>query len=351
MSTNPITLRVAAVVQETPEAVSIAFEQNLEYTAGQFLTIIAPIGGHEVRRAYSLCSAPSSTDKPTIAVKTVPNGLMSNFLAKNLKAGDTLLSLPAMGNFALKAETAAKRHIVLVGAGSGITPLFAILKEVLQNEPNSYVSLVYGNRTEESIMFYEQLKQWQASYPTRLRVVHTLTQPPAQWSGAKGRISTELMDELLYQLAPAMPVQSTEYFMCGPQEMMDTVQNLLASKSVAKANVHRESFFSSIDEAAKQAAVEEQGIITRTVTVIYDGETHAFEVQPDQTILEAALDKDIDLPYSCQSGLCTACRGKCKSGKVHLDEREGLSDNELNAGYVLTCVSHPLTADVVIEIG
>jgi ring-1,2-phenylacetyl-CoA epoxidase subunit PaaE len=351
MSTNTVSLRVARVVHETSDAVSIVFEQSFSYLAGQFLTLIANINGKEVRRAYSLCSAPANNEQPAIAVKAVTDGLMSNYLINNLKAGDTIEALSPMGNFALQAVPSAKRHIVLVGAGSGITPLFSILKNTLKNEPESYVSLVYGNRTEKDIIFYQALNDLQKEYPTRLRVVHTLTQPPTTWYGATGRINAELMQELVYQLTPPTPVQSTEYFMCGPQAMMDTVQEVLTANKVLKINIHRESFFSSIDEAAKQAAIEEEGIITRKVTVIYDGDTHEFEVKPEQSILDAALDQDIDLPYSCQSGLCTACRGKCLSGKVHLDEREGLSDNEMNAGYVLTCVGHPLTADVVIEIG
>lgn len=356
MSTSPISLRVARIVKETPDAISIAFEQPnnapLTYTSGQFLTLIINIGGKEVRRAYSLCSAPAYYNElPTIAVKRVANGLMSNYLLDNLKEGDITQALAPMGNFALEAKPSTKRHIVLIGAGSGVTPLFSILKSTLVNEPESYVSLVYGNRTDDNIMFREQLEVLQKQYTTRLRIVHTLTQPPRPWYGATGRISAELITELLYQLAPATPVQSTEYFLCGPQAMMDVVQDTLITNKVLKINIHRESFFSSIDEAAKQAAIEEEGIVTRKVTVIYDGDNYEFEVKPEQSILDAALEKDIDLPYSCQSGLCTACRGKCLSGKVHLDEREGLSDNEMKAGYVLTCVGHPLTADVVIEIG
>ncbi|MBT9146239.1 MAG: Ferredoxin-1 [candidate division WS2 bacterium] len=132
---------------------------------------------------------------------------------------------------------------------------------------------------------------------------------------------------------------------------MECVQDTLQSLSVPGNKVFRESFFSSVDEATKEAAIEEQGIIERQVKIIYDGDTFEFSVQPHETILEAAQEKDIDLPYSCQSGLCTACRGKCLSGSVHMDETEGLSDKELKDGYVLTCVGHPLTADVVIEIG
>lgn len=352
---HPVRLPVLQVIPETADTISIQLGWDgaihPPYKAGQYLTLIAHINGKEVRRAYSLCSSPDLDEPLTVSVKRVEGGLMSNHLPDTLKAGDTLAVLEPLGHFTLEPQADAYRHIVLIGAGSGITPLFSILKTVLVAEPKSLVSLVYGNRNEESIIFRQALEDWQARYPSRLRVVHCLSSPPDKWYGASGRISPEMLNEVLDQLNPAPAPQDTLYYTCGPAGLMDTVLQVLQSRKVAGSKIFKESFVSSVDAATKAAAIEEEGIVKRLVKVIYDDEAHEYEVNPETTILEAALDLDIDLPYSCQSGLCTACRGKLLSGKVHMDETEGLSQSELDAGYVLTCVGHPLTENVVIEIG
>lgn len=354
MSVHPVKLKVAEVITETAEAISIAFEtpsELLDYQAGQFLTLIANVNGESIRRAYSLCSSPMVDANLCVTVKRVEGGKMSNWLPQNIKAGMEMEVLPPIGHFTFVPSPGKKRHIVLIGAGSGITPLFSILKAVLTHEPNSFVSLIYGNRSEESIIYKNKLEQLREQYPSRFKLVNCLTQPPDVWYGAKGRISVELLEEMLHHLQPASAVQETQYYMCGPQGMMETVEKVLAKKGVLKDKIHREIFHSNIDDAAKQAAVEEQGVVTREVTILLEGKEYKVKVEPNSTILESALGMDVDMPYSCQSGLCTACRGKCLSGKVHMEETEGLSDDELDSGYVLTCVGHPLTADVVIEIG
>jgi ring-1,2-phenylacetyl-CoA epoxidase subunit PaaE len=355
MSQTSIFLTVRAITLETPDTISIQFEQPwvkpVQYRPGQFLTVIATVNGNKIRRAYSLCSSPHTDAFPAISVKRIPDGLMTNYLFDNLKVGSSLEVLEPLGNFVFEPKPAAKRHIVLFGAGSGITPLFSIIKSALKAEPDALVSLVYGNRYQNTIIFYDELKGLQEKYPSRFKVLHCLSAPPNVWYGASGRLNPELVNEVLDQWQPISPVQETLYYMCGPQEMMDTIAKTLEDRKVLKPFIFRESFFSSISEAAAQTIVEEEGIVTRKIKVIYDGDEFVFDVEPKNTILEAAQDKDINLPYSCQSGLCTACRGKCLSGKVHLIEREGLSDSEFNEGYILTCVAHPLTDDVVIEIG
>lgn len=354
MSVKPFPLKVARVTRETQDAVSIHFENlpdGMSYQPGQYITVIAPVNGQELRRAYSLCSSPALGEAPAIGVKAVAGGLMSSWLTQQVQAGDVLQVLAPMGHFTFTPQPEKARHVVLIAAGSGITPLFSILKTCLTQEPKSKVTLVYGNRYDHSIMFKAQLDNWQQRYPGNLQVVHTLTCPPDKWAGPCGRINAALLEEVLYHAAPAWPLDGTLYYMCGPQEMMDAASAKLLEHGAKRHEIYRESFHSSVSEEDKQAAIEEAGITTRRVKVIYDDQEHEFEVSPEQSILEAALDLDIDLPYSCQSGLCTACRGKCHSGKVHMDETEGLSASEIDEGYVLTCVGHPMTADVVIEIG
>jgi len=355
MATNTTHLTINKVVAETADTISIHFQQPwhkmIDYKPGQFLTLIANIEGKQVRRAYSLCSSPHADAFPAVAVKRIPGGLMSNYLAEWAKQGEGIEILEPMGNFYYEPAPEKRRHIVLFAAGSGITPMFSIIKSVLKMEPKSDITLVYGNRNIDSIIFLNELTKLQEENSSKFRIVHSLTSPPDQWYGATGRISEEMLGEILDQTEPAIPVEDSLYYMCGPHGMMEAVQKVLISKGVAANKVFHESFFSAVNEEDKEAAIVEQGIIERTVKVIYDNEEFSFKVPAHSTILEAAQDQDVDLPYSCQSGLCTACRGKCLSGKVHMDETEGLSQNELDNGYILTCVGHPLTADVVIEIG
>jgi len=348
-------LSIHKVVRESHDCISIHFQQPwhkmLDYKAGQFLTVIVTIDGKQERRAYSLCSSPHADAFPAIAVKAIPGGKVSNYLCDWAAAGKGIEILEPMGNFVFIPKPELKRHIVLYAAGSGITPLFSIIKSALKMEPLSEVTLIYGNRNIDSIIFNEALTALVSANPNRLRVVHTLSAPPEKWYGASGRINAEMLDEILDQTTPILPVAETLHFMCGPIGMMDTVKSVLAARGVRKEFVFHESFFSSIDDASRELAVEEQGVIERQIKVIYESDSFTYSVPPHKTILEAAQDLDIDLPYSCQSGLCTACRGKCVSGKVFMDETDGLSQKELDNGYILTCVAHPLSADVVIEIG
>ncbi|MGW8122357.1 2Fe-2S iron-sulfur cluster-binding protein [Roseivirga echinicomitans] len=348
-----LNLTVQKVVNETADAISIYFEQptagKINYKSGQFLTLIAEINGKKERRAYSLCTSPFVDSHPAVTVKRVEGGLMSNHLGDKLKAGDQLEVLEPIGNFTTTFDANNERHIILFGGGSGITPLMSLAKSALNQEPKSKISLIYANRDANSIIFKTTLEQMEMENPGRFKVVHVLGQAPSDWKGHKGFLTQEIIKQALETLPHLTPDQ-TEFFMCGPGPMMDIVEQSLSNLDIPKAQVHKESFTSDAGKK-KEKSADDNKIIAREVTVIYDGEEYKYTVEPGETILEKGLDQDIDLPFSCQSGLCTACRGKCVSGKVKMDEDEGLSEAELNEGYVLPCVSHPLTDDVVIEIG
>jgi ring-1,2-phenylacetyl-CoA epoxidase subunit PaaE len=367
MSSPYLTLNVVELTQETPDAVTIHFErpdrQPVASQPGQFLTLILPCGpgGKKERRAYSLSSTPNEAPRLAVTVKRVAGGLVSNYLLDTVRVGQQLEVMAPLGNFTLTSQPGAARSIVLVGAGSGITPLMSMLKAVLRDEPQSQVLLVYGNRNEESVIFARQLQQLEQQYAGRLQVEHVFSQPlrPATEHKHTGRLNRTTLLRILEQRGT--PAAQAEYYLCGPEGMMTEAQAALELLAVPASRIRRESFVAAADSAETAAAqpgghgdvsaTEDDGTIkTRTVTVQYEGAEYQFAVEPNQTILEAALNQDIDLPYSCQAGLCTACRGKCLSGKVHLDEREGLSDAEMKQGYVLICVGHPLTNDVVIEV-
>ncbi|MFT6969659.1 MAG: ring-1,2-phenylacetyl-CoA epoxidase subunit PaaE [Roseivirga sp.] len=345
-----LSLKVKEVVKETADAISIHFEHpskgEIQYRAGQFFTLIADINGKSERRAYSLCTSPFVDKLPAVTVKRVEGGLMSNHLNQNLKAGDMMEVLEPIGNFTTPFEVNNKRHIVLFGGGSGITPLMSITKSALSQEPNTKVSLIYANRDIDSIIFKDSLEKLEADNADRFKVIHVLGDAPADWTGHTGFLTHEIIKESLSSF-PQFESNKTEYFMCGPGPMMDIVEKSLAALDIQKSQVNKESFTSDL---SKKEAVSTKAV-AREVTIIYDGEEHKYSVAPGETILERGLEEDIDLPFSCQSGLCTACRGKCISGKVQMDEDEGLSEAEINEGYVLPCVSHPITDGVIIEIG
>jgi ring-1,2-phenylacetyl-CoA epoxidase subunit PaaE len=349
-------LTIKSIIQETKDAITMVFEHpnagKIKYRSGQFLTLIIPIEGKEVRRAYSLCSSPFVDSDLAVTIKRVEKGLMSNYIPDHLKEGDTVKVMEAMGHFVTEYEKNNKRHLILFAGGSGITPMMSIIKSIINQEPESIVSLIYCNRDIDSVIFKEQLEKLQIDFEGRLHVIHILDNAPMNWQGYSGLLNNEMLSKLVERI-PDWGIDKTTYLMCGPEGMMKNVDTLLAERNIPKDKIFKESFVQGIidKEVKKEAKEEASEKKAREVTIRYDGEEYKIMVEPDRAILETALDEGIDLPYSCQSGLCTACRGKALSGKVKLDEEEGLSQSERDEGYVLTCVGHPLTDDVVIEIG
>lgn len=349
-------LTVKDIVQETKDAISIYFEPptqgSITYKSGQFLTIISSVQGKEIRRAYSLCTSPYADKDIAVMVKRVEDGLMSNWLADNLKKGMKLKVMEPMGQFTTDYDRNNKRHIIMFAGGSGITPMMSIIKSILSQEPDSICSLIYCNRDIDSIIFKNELDRLQTVDEGRLHVIHVLDNAPMNWQGYSGLLNHDMLSKLVERI-PDWGIERTTYLMCGPEGMMKNVDTLLAARNIPKEKIFKESFVQgTIDKDARKEATAESGELKeRVVTIRYDGQEFKVSVPPNKAILETALDQGIDLPYSCQSGLCTACRGKALSGKVKLDEEEGLSQSERAEGYVLTCVGHPLTDDVVIEIG
>lgn len=345
-------LTVLEVVKETADAITIVFAQptpKLDYKSGQFLTLIKDINGKSVRRAYSLSSSPYTDKTLAVTIKRVDGGLMSNYLNDNVKVGDKIDVMEPMGHFTSEFNANNKRHVVMFGGGSGITPLMSHVKSSLTQEPNSIVSLIYANRDIDSIIFKDAFQDLALKYEGRFRVIHILDNAPLEWQGPSGLLNYEMLTSL-FERIPNWGIGKTTYIMCGPEGMMNNVETLLDKQNIPTDKVFKESFVAGTinkeDDSSASADIQE-----RTVTILYDDEEFEIKVGPKEAILDAALNLEIDLPYSCQSGLCTACRGKCTSGSVKMDEEEGLSNAEIEAGYILPCVAHPLTDDVRIEIG
>ncbi|MBL7858731.1 MAG: ferredoxin--NADP reductase [Cyclobacteriaceae bacterium] len=348
-------LVVKAIVQETKDAITIVFEQpadrKINYKSGQFLTLIAQVNGKEVRRAYSLCSSPFVDADLAVTVKRVEGGLMSNWLPDNLKVGDAMRVMEPMGHFTTEYSKDRKRHLIMFAGGSGITPMMSLIKSMLSQEPESITSLIYCNRDIDSIIFKDAFDKMQVQDEGRLHVIHILDNAPMNWQGYSGLLNHEMLTKL-FERIPDWGVEKTTYLMCGPEGMMKNVETLLAARNITNDKIFKESFVQgTIEKDGKKETAASGELKPREVTIRYDNHEYKIMVEPNMTILATALDQGIDLPYSCQSGLCTACRGKALSGQVKLDEEEGLSQSERAEGYVLTCVGHPLTDDVVIEIG
>ncbi len=349
-----ITLTVSDVSQVTKDAVRIEFdwpEGGMEYKAGQFLTLILPINGEKVRRAYSLSTSPYLDEKPAVVVKRVDDGLVSNYICDNINAGDLIELMPPIGHFTPEIREDNQRHLVLISGGSGITPIMGILKSVLIQEPQSTVTLIYANRDIDSIIYKDKLSQIHSEYGNRLNYIRSLDNAPADWKGESGMWDLVKMKTLVKSLKD-WDSESTRYYVCGPQGLMNLTFEAFEELNIDPNRTFKESFLAATT-SPQEILADEKRIPSgegNLVKVKYDGQEYEFSVPTGKTILETALSQDIDLPYSCQSGLCTACMGKCLSGEVDLSDAEALSEEERADGYVLTCVGKPLTDVVEIEI-
>lgn len=340
------------VVNIAEEAVNLVFEKPegvFTYKPGQFLTLIKEVEGKKVRRAYSLCTTPFIDEYPAVTVKRVPGGIMSNYLNDHAKAGDVIEVMEPMGLFTTEYDSEASRHVVFLGGGSGITPLYSILRSVLLKEPNSKVSLVYGNRSSEYIVFKEALEELQKEYGDRFQLEHILENNDG-YAAHSGRPTAETMRSIVDGLGVD---GSTEFFICGPEPMMNIASEGLNLLGIEADKIRMESF--DAGKTSPSVVVEESSggadFEKSEVTIIMDGQEHVLQVGKNESILDAGLDQDIDMPYSCQSGLCTACRAKCLEGQVDQEDAHGVSQSEKEEGYVLLCVGKPLSDKIKVEVG
>lgn len=349
-----VSLKVKDIVQATADATIVVFErpagEEFNYKPGQYLTLKADINGESLRRAYSLCSSPiTEKDTLSVAVKRVDGGRMSNYLPDHIKAGQEMEVFPPMGNFALDLNPSNKNHYTLLGGGSGITPLMSMIKSVLEVESGSKITLFYANRDEQSIIFASELASLAEDHAERFRIIHTVDNPGPSWTGLTGAPTRHMLMPILTDIRNGDSLPKS-FYMCGPAGMMEEAQAAMTFIGVGKSEIHRELFTAPLPDLEEKAPVVSDGKCgTYTVAVVLDGSEHQVEVDTNSTILEAVINGGIDPPYACQMGVCTTCRAKLHSGKVEMEEDEGLSDTEIADGYILTCQSHPLTADCKLE--
>lgn len=350
---NYYELTVKEIIQETPDAIKVIFDKpnEISYQAGQYITIILTFNGKESRRSYSLCSSPVTDDFLAIAIKKVDGGNVSNYLVRNLNPGDKLNVLNPGGNFTTEFHSNNERTLLLFAGGSGITPILSIIKTALHTEPKSKIILVYQNRNIQTTIFKDYLEKLHRKFPHRFQVVHILSKPEKTWEGKAGRLSAEMVAEIVKE--EKIDLSASDVFFCGPKGMMDTAELVMKKLGVDKNRRYKESFVSSSrpDEDANRSNQSVPEFEESEVTILLEGEEYQIKVKREDFILETGLDAGLDLPFSCQSGLCTTCRGKLLEGKVIMEDPEGLTDDEIAEGYVLICIGHPGSEKIRIEIG
>ncbi|MEO7174831.1 MAG: ferredoxin--NADP reductase [Saprospiraceae bacterium] len=350
---------LAEIRTETPTACSLIFhipaehKEIFEYNHGQFVTLKFDIKGQEYRRSYSMSSSPIE-DTLTITVKKVKGGVVSKYIHEQLKAGDFVELMTPDGLFFTELDEAVQKTYYLFAAGSGITPIMSILKTTLEHEPKSSVYLLYGNRNESEIIFRDVLDTLARKYEGQFTVEYILSQPEGGkstfgflkksaplWLGRKGRINANEVSRFIQDNPQRGKVG--EFFICGPNEMIDTVQETLLNAGTPQAHIHSERFASFVTNAAPAK------ISQATLIVHLNGERIETTMSPKKKILERLLDLKKNPPYSCASGACSTCMAKLIQGQVTMDACFALDEAEIAKGFILTCQSHPITEIVEIE--
>lgn len=366
MSKSFHSLKISKIEKETDDTVSVSFEvpadlkEAFKYKQGQYLTLKFEISGAEQRRAYSMSSSPIE-EEIKVTIKRVEGGLVSNHIHDNLKTGSTVEVMQPDGRFYTKLDPDHRKSYYMFAAGSGITPLMSIATTILEKESQSSVSMLYGNRDEDSIIFKEKLNSYAEKYSGQFNLELILSKPKVEkksglgglfkkakpsWQGQIGRIGIQ---EVRKFLADNKSIYSDSvYFICGPGNMIDTVEAFLIQQGADKSNIHTERFVSASSPSGKKPAMA-SSVGGSRVTYTLNGEENALTVPKGKTILAEMIDQKLEPPYSCTSGACSTCMAKMTSGKVNMEVCYALDDDEVAAGYILCCQAQAVTEEVVIN--
>ena len=343
-------LRIRRIVPQTPEAATFEFETTdgspLPYRPGQFLTLLVTVNGRELRRSYSFSSTPGIDPCPAVTVKRVANGEVSRYLLTHWREGDVVTALPPAGRFTFDPSPAVPRDVFLVGAGSGITPLFSLLKALLRDEPGSRITLIYSNQNEHTALFWREINALTETH-ANLTTIHLLGDPTPATRQYRGRLNIGLLEKLVTEHLH-FGRDRAEFYVCGPFPYMRMVRMTLVFMKFREEQIHRENFVVEALSAARQPAPRDPS--PRRVTLHVGKRTYQLAVPGDRTILQVALEHDVPLPYSCLGGVCSACSAVCTEGAVRMTVNEVLTARDLDAGWVLTCVGYPDSAAVTLRI-
>ena len=354
MATKFYPLTVKEIVKTTAECSLISFDikdewkEDFKYHQGQYLTLKATIDGEEVRRSYSLCSSPFD-DVWRVGVKHVPGGKFSTFANETLKVGDTLEVMPPNGRFYVKTDPERQKNYAAFAAGSGITPVFSIIKTHLNAEPKSTFKLFYVNQTVGSIILKEELEGLKNQFMERLEIFHFLTQQERDVPFFNGRLNKEKLDVIFKSIVDKDTLD--DCFICGPEEMIFMIRDYLMEFGLDKKQIHFELFGSKgAPQQQKTSTAPKADGKMCDVTILEGGKSFNFKLaQGADSILDAALKKAADLPFACKGGVCCTCRAKLVEGQVEMQVNYSLEQDELDAGYVLTCQSIPKSEKVIVD--
>lgn len=340
-------LSIKEVRRETANAVSVLFnvpqelKPHYKFIAGQYINLKLTLDGEEIRRAYSICSSPQSGDL-RIAIKSVSVGAFSTFANSKMKAGDVLEVGTPEGKFTFEPNPASQKNYAGFVAGSGITPVMSIMENVLDSEPDSTFVLVYGNKSTDDTIFHKQLHELQSKYTGRLFVHYVFSQ--AKIDGELfGRIDKSTVNYILNNKHKEF--EFDKYYLCGPEEMITLVSDVLKEKNIKEKDIKFELFFAPKADLPIDSSLEGH----TKITVMVDDEETVFEMSQKQSVLDAALKQGIDAPYSCQGGICSSCLARIKSGTAEMKKNAILTDKEIAEGLILTCQAHPTSNELYID--
>jgi ring-1,2-phenylacetyl-CoA epoxidase subunit PaaE len=345
-------LRVIDVSPLTEDSVAVTFdvpdglEATFDYLPGHHVTIRADIDGEDVRRSYSICSN-ANTGKLRVGVKRLPGGVFSNWVVERLRAGDVVDVMPPVGEFTIDPDPGFAGHRVAIAAGSGITPVLSLISTTLESQPGASWTLLYGNRTANSVMFLEELEGLKDRYPDRFQLLHILSREGSDLPLLSGRIDDAKIRALHDRLIGGRGVAG--WYLCGPYDMVMNARATLADLGVDQDVIHDELFFAGPLDESNLPPEPPPGEGAVDLTVILDGRAVQTRMSPETSILDAALRVRSELPFSCKGGMCASCKATIEEGEVRMDKNYALVDTELDAGYVLTCQSHPVTNRVVVR--
>lgn len=350
-------LKIKQVRPETNDCVSVSLDvpseliDTFRFAPGQYLTFRTHMNDAEIRRSYSICASPKDNEL-RVAIKKVHAGKFSTFANEELKVGDILDVMPPMGKFSPRKTETAQKHYLAFAAGSGITPIMSIMKHVLEDEPNSMFTLVYGNKNRNTIIFREIIEGLKNKYMQRLRVYHILSREQMDVPLFNGRIDAQKCSDFCDTLIDINSVN--EAFICGPEDMILSVRDRLMQLGLDSGNIHIELFSSPEQPKAKHEKwvsehAADNGSISK-VSITLDGTTFEMDLPYNgDSILDAALKHGADLPYACKGGVCCTCRAKVTEGEVEMEVNYALDKDEISKGFILTCQAHPKTDKVVVD--
>lgn len=344
-------LRVLEVSPLTDDAVAVTFDvppelaEAFRYLPGQHMTLRALIDGRDVRRSYSICSN-ANEGKLRVGIKRLPGGAFSTYATSVLAAGDVIDAMPPVGEFSIVPDPTTARHRVAIAAGSGITPVLSLISTTLESELRSSWTLLFGNRTANTVMFLEELEGLKDRFPDRFQMFHLLSREGADLPLLAGRIDDEKL-RAVHGLLAGRAVDG--WYLCGPYDMVMTARETLSSLGVEPDLIHDELFFAGPIDPSSLPPEPSPGEGSVELRVILDGRAVETRMTADTSILDAALRVRSELPFSCKGGMCASCKGRIEEGEVRMDKNYALIDSEVDAGYVLTCQSHPVSDRVVVR--